>query len=178
MDVDKCRITHFPAPVLQEAALPVKEIDDDIRRLVGRMIDVMIEHKGVGLAAPQIGADLRIFIVSIDGTRENVRVYINPQIKVGGGYESHEEGCLSIPGVFANVKRYKKCTVAATDLDGNRFRHEAKGLEVRAFQHEYDHIEGTLIKDRLGQVQLISVRKQLRHLREKYEEQEQDSSGA
>ncbi len=175
MDVEKCRITRFPAPVLAERARPVEEIDDDIRRLVERMIDVMIEQKGVGLAAPQIGVNLRVFIVSVDCTRENVRVYINPEIKVGGGLDSHEEGCLSLPGIYANVKRYKKCTVTATDLEGNRFRQEGKGLEVRAFQHEYDHLEGTLIKDRMGQVQLISARKQLRQLREKYEEQQQDS---
>jgi peptide deformylase len=175
MDVEKSRITRFPAPVLQESAQPVPEINDDIRRLVERMIDAMIEHKGVGLAAPQIGVNLRVFIVSVDGTRENARVYINPAIRVGGGLETHEEGCLSIPGVYADVKRYKKCTVTATDLDGKTFTHEGKGLEVRAFQHEYDHLEGTLIKDRMGQVQLISARKQLRQLREKYEEERQDT---
>ena len=178
MDVEKCELTRFPAPVLGERAREVEEINDDIRRLVERMIDVMIEHKGVGLAAPQIGVSLRIFIVSVDGTRENVKVYINPEIKVGGGFETHEEGCLSIPGVYANVKRYKKCTVTAPDLEGNRFRQEGKGLEVRAFQHEFDHLEGTLIKDRMGQVQLISARKQLRQLREKYEDKKQDSSGS
>ncbi|MBE0537087.1 MAG: peptide deformylase [Phycisphaerae bacterium] len=177
MDADKWQITRFPAPVLQEPARPVEEITEEIRRLVERMVDVMIEYKGVGLAAPQIGVNLRVFIVSVDGARENVNVYINPEIKVSGELEAHEEGCLSIPGVYANVKRYKKCTITATDLDGQRFSREARGLEVRAFQHEYDHLEGTLIKDRMGQVQLISARKQLRHLREKYEENRQ-ASGA
>jgi len=175
MDAEKSRTTHFPAPVLSERARPVEKIDDDIRRLVDRMIDVMIEQKGVGLAAPQIGVSLRVFIVSPDGTRESVKVYINPEIKVGGGFETHEEGCLSIPGVYAGIKRYKKCTITATDLDGRTFRQEGKGLEVRAFQHEYDHLEGTLIKDRMGQVQLISARKQLRQLREKYEERKLNS---
>jgi len=169
MDVDKCCITHFPASVLGGVAVPVDEITDDIRRLVERMIDVMIELKGIGLAAPQIGVGLRIFVVSVDGTRENAKVYINPELEVAGDLETNEEGCLSVPGVFARIKRYGKCIVTATDLDGNRFTEEAKGLQVRAFQHEYDHLEGVLIKDRMGQVQLISARRQLRELRERYE---------
>ncbi len=169
MDVDKCCITHFPAPVLEGAAVPVDEITDDIRRLVDRMIDIMIEQKGIGLAAPQIGVGLRIFVVSVDGTRENAKVYINPDLEVSGALEANEEGCLSVPGVFAAIKRYRKCVVTATDLDGDQFTEEANGLQIRAFQHEYDHLEGTLIKDRMGQVQLISARRQLRELRERYE---------
>ncbi|MCD6392882.1 MAG: peptide deformylase [Planctomycetes bacterium] len=169
MNVDKCCITHFPSPVLGGVAVPVDAVGDDIRRLVDRMIDVMIEHKGIGLAAPQIGVGLRIFIVSVDGTRESVKVYINPEVEVSGGLEANEEGCLSVPGVFAKIKRYRKCVVTATDLDGKRFTEEAKGLQVRAFQHEYDHLEGMLIKDRMGQVQLISARRRLRELREQYE---------
>ena len=169
MDVDKCCITHFPAPVLEGVAVSVDEIADDIRRLVDRMIDVMIEQKGIGLAAPQIGVGLRIFVVSVDGTKENAKVYINPELEVFGSLEANEEGCLSVPGVFAAIKRYRKCVVTATDLDGNRFTEEANGLQIRAFQHEYDHLEGTLIKDRMGQAQLISARRQLRELRERYE---------
>ncbi len=170
MDVDKCCITHFPAPVLEGVAVAVDEITDDIRRLVDRMIDVMIELKGIGLAAPQIGVGLRIFVVSVDGTRESAKVYINPDLEVSGTLEANEEGCLSVPGVFAAIKRYRECVVTATDLDGNRFTEEAEGgLQVRAFQHEYDHLEGMLIKDRMGQVQLISARRQLRELRERYE---------
>ena len=169
MDVDKCCITHFPSPVLEGAAAGVDEITDDIRRLVDRMIDVMIEQRGIGLAAPQIGVGLRIFVVSVDGTRESAKVYINPELEVSGALEANEEGCLSVPGVFAKIKRYRKCAVTATDLDGDRFTEEANGLQVRAFQHEYDHLEGMLIKDRMGQVQLITARRQLRELRERYE---------
>ena len=105
----------------------------------------------------------------MDGTRESVKVYINPEVEVSGGLEANEEGCLSVPGVFAKIKRYRKCVVTATDLDGKQFTEEAEGLQVRAFQHEYDHLEGMLIKDRMGQVQLISARRRLRELREQYE---------
>ena len=170
VDIDKCRMTRFPAPVLGQVAEPVAEIDGDIRRLADKMIDIMVAQRGVGLAGPQAGVNLRIFVVSPDGTRENAKVYINPEITVSGGLEATEEGCLSLPGIFAKVKRYKKCTVTATDLDGNRFTEEGKGLLVRAFQHEFDHLEGTLIKDRMGQVQRIAARKQLRQMREDYED--------
>jgi peptide deformylase len=169
MDVEKCRITRFPAPVLGQVARPVDEINGDVRALADRMIDIMLDQKGIGLAAPQAGVDLRMFVVSVDGTRENAKVYINPEISVSGGLEGCEEGCLSLPGIFATIKRYKQCTVTATDLDGNRFTEEGRGMQIRAFQHEYDHLQGMLIKDRMGQVQRIAARKQLRNLREDYE---------
>lgn len=170
LEIDKCRMTRFPAPVLAQVAEPVEEITDDIRKLADKMIDIMVEQKGVGLAGPQAGVNLRIFVVSCDGTRENAKVYINPELKVSGGLETNEEGCLSLPGIFVKIKRYKKCIITATDLDGNRFTEEGEGLLTRAFQHEFDHLEGTLIKDRMGQVQRIGSRKQLRQLREDYED--------
>lgn len=170
MDADNCQMTCFPAPVLGQVADPIEEINDHIRRLAGKMIDIMVEQKGVGLAGPQAGVNLRIFVVSVDGTRENAKVYINPEITVSGGLDTSEEGCLSLPGIFAKIKRYKKCTVTATDLEGNRFSEQGEGLQIKAFQHEFDHLEGTLIKDRMGQVQRIAARKQLRHLMENYED--------
>jgi peptide deformylase len=168
-DVDKCCITRFPAPVLGRAARPIEQVTDDIRRLADRMIDIMLEAKGVGLAAPQAGVDLRMFVVSTDGTKENAKVYINPQISPSGPLEATEEGCLSLPGIYAKIKRYKKCTVTATDLDGNEFTEEAQGLLARAFQHEFDHLEGRLIKDRMGRAAAIAARKRLKELEKEYE---------
>jgi peptide deformylase len=133
------------------------------------MIDIMLENKGVGLAGPQAGVDLRIFTVSVDGTRESAKVYINPQITPSGPLEANEEGCLSLPGISAKIKRYRKCTVTATDLDGNEFTEEAEGLPARAFQHEFDHLEGRLIKDRMGRAAAISHRKRIKELEEEYE---------
>ena len=124
VDVDKCRITRYPERVLSQAAEPIDEITDDIRRLADKMVEIMLENKGVGLAAPQAGINLRIFVVSLDGTKENAKVYINPEIATSGDLVANEEGCLSLPGVSAKIKRYKKCTVTATDLDGNRFSEE------------------------------------------------------
>jgi len=162
-------MTRYPTPVLAEAAEPIDEITDDIRRLAERMIDVMLETKGVGLAGPQVDVGLRIFVVSIDGTKQNAKVYINPTIETSGGLEANEEGCLSLPGIYARIKRYKQCAVTATDLDGNSFTEYGEGLLARVFQHEFDHLEGMLIKDRMGHAAKIVSRKRLKELEQNYE---------
>jgi len=170
IDVDKCKMTRYPASVLKGRAAPVEKIDDSIRRLVEKMTDLMIEHKGVGFAAPQAGVGLRLFIISLTGTRDNVRVYINPTVTPQGELEEAEEGCLSVPGVWAKIRRYKRATVTATDLDGHEFTEEAEGLHARAVQHEYDHIEGTVIVNRMSQTARIVHRRQLKRLLEEQEE--------
>jgi len=169
IDIEKCRITHYPAEVLAQQARPVENIDDNIRQLVKKMTEIMIERKGVGLAAPQVGVPLRLFIISLDGTAQNVRVYINPTITPDGSLGAIEEGCLSVPGVFTKIRRYKKCKVTATDLDGNEFSDEAEGLYARALQHEYDHIEGITIVNRMTQTAKIAHRRQLKKLTENQE---------
>ncbi len=157
---------HYPAEVLARKAKPIENIDDNIRQLVNKMTEIMIEHKGVGLAAPQVGVPLRLFIISLDGTAPNVRAYINPNITPDGTLGAIEEGCLSVPGVFTKIRRYKKCKVNATDLDGNEFSDEAEGLYARALQHEYDHIEGITIVNRMTQTARIAHRRQLKKLEE------------
>ena len=168
-DYSTCTITQYPTPVLMGKAKPVEEINDDIRQLAERMIDIMIETKGVGLAGPQAGVNLRIFVVSIDGTKESAEVYINPTIKVEGSVVANEEGCLSLPGIYGKIKRYSKCTVTATDPDGNEFTEVGEGLLARAFQHEYDHLEGRMIKDRLSQAAKLRARRWLKQLEAEHE---------
>ena len=168
MDIEKCRITHYPADTLGRRAQPVEKIDDNIRQLVEKMTDIMLKNSGIGLAAPQVGVPLRLFIISLNGTKENVKVYINPTVTPAGELDSVDEGCLSAPGVYTKIRRYKKCKVAATDLDGNEFTEEAEGLFARALQHEYDHIEGMTIADRMGSAAKIAHRKQLKKLREEH----------
>jgi peptide deformylase len=164
IDIEKCHITHYPADVLGKKAKPVEKIDDNIRQLVDKMADIMIQNKGVGLAAPQAGVGLRLFIISLDGTREKVRAYINPTVTPSGELVSIDEGCLSVPGIYTGIRRYKKCTVTATDLDGNEFTEEGEGLYARALQHEYDHIEGMTIINRMGSAAKIVHRRQLKKL--------------
>lgn len=168
IDIQRCRITHYPAKVLAKAAEPVEKIDDNIRRLTEKMTEIMLERKGIGLAAPQAGVPLRIFIISLDGTRENVKVYINPTITPAGESSLIEEGCLSVPGVRTDIRRYAKCTVTATDLDGNEFTEQAEGLHARALQHEYDHMQGITIVSRMGYTAKIAHRKQLKRLKEEH----------
>ncbi|MHC5116628.1 MAG: peptide deformylase [Planctomycetota bacterium] len=151
-----CCLTKFPTPVLMDTAKPVEEINDDIRQLADRMMDIMVEAKGIGLAGPQAGVNLRIFVVSTDGTKEHAKVYINPTIK--------------LEGIYGKIKRYSQCTVTATDLDGNTFTEVGEGLLGRAFQHEYDHLEGRMIKDRLSTPAKIRAKRRLKQLQEEYGE--------
>lgn len=171
IDPEKCCITRYPAKVLSAGAKPIEKIDDGIRAIADKMIDIMIANNGVGLAGPQAGVDLRIFVISLDGTRKQAKVYINPTIKPYGGLEANHEGCLSLPGIAANIKRFKKCKVTATDLDGKEFTEDGDGLLARALQHEFDHLEGMMIKDRMGRVASISAKKVLKRLEEEYEEE-------
>ncbi len=167
IDVDKCKITHYPAGVLGQPAQPVEKIDETIHRLVGKMTDIMIENKGMGLAAPQAGVGLRLFIISLDGSRQNVRAYVNPTVTTAGDLEDAEEGCLSVPGVWTKIRRYKKAKVTATDLDGHEFTEEADGIYARCLQHESDHLEGITVVNRMGSAAKIAHRRQLKKLTEK-----------
>lgn len=167
-DYSKCTITRYPTPVLREKAKPIEDINDDVRVLAERMIDIMVETKGVGLAGPQAGVNLRIFVASVDGTRENAKVYINPTIKPEGKVVPFEEGCLSLPGIFGKVNRYARCAVTATDLDGHEFTEVGEGLQARIYQHEYDHLEGVMIKDRLGYAAKLRAKRRLKQMEEDY----------
>jgi len=171
IDVDKCKITRWPSPVLLHKAGPVEKIDDNIRALSEKMIDIMVEYKGVGLAGPQAGVALRIFVASPDGTKENAKAYINPVITLSGSIVTNEEGCLSLPGIWGNIKRYSKCSLKAQGLDGEEFTVQAEGHLARIFQHECDHLDGTLIADKLSTVGKIAARRKLKQLREDYEQQ-------
>jgi peptide deformylase len=164
IDVAKCRITHYPAEVLGKKAEPIAEIDENIRKLVEKMTGIMIDNRGIGLAAPQVGVPLRLFIISLDLSRDNVKVYINPRVTPAGDLDEIEEGCLSVPGIWTKIRRYKRATVTATDLEGREFTEEAEGLYARCLQHEYDHIEGTTIVKRMGAAAKIAHRRQLKKL--------------
>jgi peptide deformylase len=169
VDIENCHITHYPAQVLAEPAKPIEKIDDSIKKLVDKMADIMVEHKGVGLAGPQAGVPLRIFIISPDGKKENVRVFINPIVSCDGKTVSNEEGCLSVPGIFTKISRYKECTVTATGLDGKVFTEQAEGLYARALQHEFDHINGITIADKMSTVAKIAHRRKLQKLKDQQE---------
>ncbi|HPS54073.1 MAG TPA: peptide deformylase, partial [Sedimentisphaerales bacterium] len=156
IDLTQCRITSYPAEVLRQVAKPIDKIDDNVRKLAEKMTDIMIEYNGIGLAGPQANVSLRIFVISLDGSKEGIKVYINPTVKPAGEMETMEEGCLSVSGVYTKIKRYVKCTVTATDLDGKEFTEEADGLYARCLQHEYDHLEGFTIANKMSSAAKIA----------------------
>jgi peptide deformylase len=165
INIEKCQLTRYPSDVLAGTAQPIEKIDDSIRQLVEKMTDIMLKNKGIGLAGPQAGVPLRIFIIALDGKRQNVKVYINPTVTPDGPLDEIEEGCLSVPGIYTKIRRYKKATVTATGLDGNEFTEEAEGLYARALQHEYDHINGLTIVTRMGPTAKIIHRRRLKELK-------------
>ncbi len=169
VDYMNCKITHFPEPVLLKAAKPIEKIDESICQLAERMKEIMVEQKGIGLAGPQAGVNLQIFVISLDGTKENARVYINPKIEPSGTMTAMEEGCLSLPGIYAKIPRYSQCVVHALGLDGKPFSDAGEGLYARAMQHEYDHLQGVMIKDRMGEAAKLRARRILKRLQEEYE---------
>ena len=132
------------SPVLREASAPVAEVTEEVRRLVDDMFETMDAAEGVGLAANQIGQALRIAVVDADGERFNAMI-VEASVKA-----SEEEGCLSIPEVYAEVTRPQRVVLEATGRDGVRYRLEADGLKARAIQHEIDHLDGILFLDRLS----------------------------
>jgi peptide deformylase len=135
--------------VLHQKAEPVQAVDDSTRALIAQMFTLMNAHKGVGLAAPQVGVLARLFVITADDGVQ--RVFINPHI-IAASEEmiEREEGCLSIPGTYGNIVRPSRITVQALDERGKKFVLEADGLLARAIQHENDHLDGVLFLDRAG----------------------------
>ncbi|MCH8156501.1 MAG: peptide deformylase [Nitrospinae bacterium] len=141
-------------PVLRKKCRQVENIDGDLVKLTEDMIETMYEAAGLGLAANQVGLPSELFVIDVS-VREEKRdpvVIINPIITASEDEELGEEGCLSIPEIFAEIKRAQHVEVKGYDLDGNEVRYEAEGFLARAFQHEMDHLNGSLFWDKLGKV--------------------------
>ena len=135
------------SPVLRQHSVEVPAVDDEVRRLIADMFETMDAAKGIGLAANQVGAARRVAVIGVDDERFAL---INPRIIETEGRETAEEGCLSIPEIYADVSRPERIVVEALDADGALFRREATGLLARAIQHEIDHLDGILFLDHLS----------------------------
>ena len=141
------KIYKLGEEVLRAKSTPIESVTDELCALAKEMLSSLDEADGVGLAAPQIGKNIRMFVVKADDNIE--RVFINPQItKMSQDLVDYEEGCLSIPGFYENIKRPSKITVVATDEKGKHFSLDAEGLLARVIQHENDHLDGILYIDR------------------------------
>ncbi len=168
VDIASLRVICYPDPRLREVCTPVDEVDDDVRRLVGRMFDLMFPASGVGLAAPQVGVTVRLFVASPTFDPDDRRVYINPRIISTEGSQDGDEGCLSFPGISCRIKRYNVATIRALGLDGEEFEETGDQLAARIFQHETDHLDGRLLVDRMGSVAKLANRRSLKELEEKF----------
>jgi peptide deformylase len=168
---EQLKIINYPDPRLKKVSKPVAVVDEAIRALAGRMLELMREHRGVGLAAPQVGHNIRLFVMNHTGEPGDDRVFINPELSEAEGAEEAEEGCLSLPGLNANIVRDKTMRIVATDLAGKRIEQKASGYEARVWQHEFDHLNGTLIIDRMGTVAKMTAKKKLKEMEEKFAEE-------
>ncbi len=150
-------------PVLREKSREVHEFDASLGSLVADLFDTMAAYNGIGLAANQVGVAQRVFVVDVpheDGTRDRFAV-VNPVLDQRSGKEKSEEGCLSIPGILADVDRAKRIRVRAFDEHGQLFERIVEGYLARAFQHETDHLDGVLFTDRLGPLKRQFLRREL-----------------
>jgi len=171
LDAGSLRLVTYPHPVLAERAAPVEGPDPRLADVVARMFEVMHAARGVGLAAPQLGLSIRVFVANATSQPEGDAVYVNPEIVSRQGQVMQEEGCLSCPGINCRIKRSAVVTLRATGLDGREFEQTADDLLARVFQHETDHLDGTLILDRMSAVARLANRRTIRDLEADYADQ-------
>lgn len=165
VDPASLAILRYPHPMLLKTARPVEEVTSEVRSVAARMLELMREARGVGLAAPQVGLSWRLFVANSGQEGESDRVYVNPvRREPEGGLEAAEEGCLSLPEVLGDVWRPPIITIEATDLDGRRFTLRSGELLARVWQHECDHLDGRLIIHRFGQMAKLANRRILKEL--------------
>jgi peptide deformylase len=167
------RIVKYPHPTLRHKSKPLRRVDGELRSIVAQMFDIMYSNRGIGLAANQVDLPYRLFVINVTGDSaqaDQEHVFINPEITLrSGGMAEDEEGCLSFPELYAQVKRPERCTVVAYNLAGQEVKYELKGLFARAVQHEFDHLDGVLFVDRLTPSGLLSVRESLADLERELE---------
>ncbi|MEQ8770515.1 MAG: peptide deformylase [Phycisphaerales bacterium] len=177
VDPASLKLQIHPAACLREKATPVETVDDEVRAVAERMIEVMRSAEGIGLAAPQVGLGWRMFVCHVPPPEEDVpaddpatacadaEVFINPEIlKYEGPPEGYEEGCLSLPGILGEVRRPPIVTVRAMDQHGNAFERRAGGLLGRCWQHEIDHLDGVMIIDKMTQMSRLKNRTALKQM--------------
>lgn len=165
---DPLKILVYPEPRLKKVSVPVARFDAELRELIDHMFRLMREAKGVGLAAPQVGKNIRLFVMNPTGEAGDDRVYVNPALTEAEGSEEAEEGCLSLPDIHVKVIRSKTIKMQAQDVEGNPVEQTASGFIARVWQHEFDHLNGVLITDRMGPAARMANRKKLKELEDRY----------
>lgn len=154
-------ILHYPDERLRRKAIPVAAVNDEIRQLVDDMADTMYQAPGIGLAAVQVDEPWRIVVIDISESRDQLQIFINPEILLREGAQEREEGCLSVPGYYEIVARAKHIRVRALNRDGQPFEVEADEMLATCLQHEIDHLEGKVFVDYLSRLKQARIRKKL-----------------
>lgn len=167
VDPNTLAIVHYPAPVLRQKAKTIPRVDEEVSAVARRMIELMHQAPGVGLAAPQVGLGWRLFVANPTGEAGDERVYINPElVELTGGNAVRDEGCLSLPGVTVEVTRPARATIRAINLEGETFEDSADDLLARIWQHEYDHLDGVLIIDKMSAMDRMANKRAIKELEE------------
>lgn len=166
--IDQLRIVFYPDPVLRESCRPVEAFDAQLAALAERMGFLFHEAAGVGLAAPQVGVAVRMFVCNPTGEPEDTRVWVNPELSDLEGSVEADEGCLSIPGVTVPKRRAERAVIQGFDLTGQPVRAEGTDLLARIWQHEIDHLNGVLVVDGMSEAAELANRKTLKQLEADY----------
>ncbi len=166
-DWSKLRIICYPDPRLRKACKPVEKFNADLAALAGRMLELMRAEQGIGLAAPQVGLQVSMFVCNVTGDPKDDRVFVNPKLTELSGEMDSQEGCLSIPDVTVTVRRAERCRISAKDLAGKPVELEGAELIARCWQHEIDHLNGRLIIDAMSESDRIANRRVLKELERK-----------
>ncbi len=154
------QILEFPDARLRTVAKPVEEVNDEVRNIVDNMFETMYHAKGIGLAATQVNIHQRIIVMDVSENNDQPHVMINPEYTpLDDDTEMMQEGCLSVPEYYADVKRHLRVKLTALDRDGNPYELEADGLLAHCIQHECDHLDGKLFVDYLSTMKRNRVRK-------------------
>lgn len=163
-------IVHYPHPTLRYRSKTVRRVDKELKAIVAEMFELMYEHNGVGLAANQVDLPLRIFVANPAGKRGEGEelVCINPELNFPKGSQSDREGCLSLPGLYGDVKRPEQIQLSAYDLVGNPIERKLDGFVARIIQHERDHLDGVFFFDRMTDEQRDELSEGLDELESEY----------
>ena len=157
----KLTILEFPDPRLRKKAVPVDAVDDELRALIDDMFETMYAAPGIGLAATQVDVHRRLLVADVSSDKRAPHVFINPVIVEKDGVTVTEEGCLSVPGYYEEVKRAEHIRVRYLDRDGRECEDELEGLLAVCVQHEIDHLDGKLFVDYLSEAKRSRIRKKL-----------------
>ena len=158
---ENLEILQFPDERLRRLSMPVESFNQDLKTLADKMLEIMYQSNGIGLAAPQVNQTIRLIVVDVSEDRDNPCIFVNPEIKEPAGSVDSSEGCLSVPEIRTTIKRYENITLKYQDLNGKKHEEALNDLISICVQHEIDHLDGKLFIDYVPDVKLQRLRKKI-----------------